>query len=64
MTKRGRSILMRKGFNIFRMELSGGKTIVQATPAGGWKIYGKYETKAASQRAWAELLKDENNLED
>jgi hypothetical protein len=46
------------------MELCEMKKILQATPAGGWKVYGKYDTKAACKRAWDELLKDESNLED
>lgn len=64
MRNRDRFILMRKGFNIFRMELSERKTIVQATLQNGWKVYGKYETKADCKRAWNELMKDENNIED
>lgn len=64
MLNRDRFILMNKGFNIFRMELSERKTIVQATLQNGWKIYGKYETKAACKRAWDELMKDENNIAD
>ncbi len=50
------------GFRVFRLNL-GNKTITEAAGGCGWKKHGEYPTKAAAQRAFDELMKNDRNLE-
>lgn len=62
MNLRDQRILINAGYRLFRLDLEL-QRIRQATMAGGWGIYGNYETTAATLRAWKQLMKDEKNLE-
>jgi len=62
MTMRDQSILLDKGFRIFRRDLTRLK-ITEASKAGGWKLYSNHSSKVGLQRTWNIIMQDKNNLE-
>jgi hypothetical protein len=62
MKMREQSILLRAGFRLFRLELDFCR-IRECKSAGGWGLHCNHKSKAATQRAWNELMKDDKNLE-
>ena len=60
MNLRTQKILVSTGYRLFRAEE---RTIREST-VGGWKLYGRYESKTALKRAWDDLMKGERNLGD
>ena len=62
MKMREQQILLRAGFRIFRME-EAAMRIRECKGAGAWCIQSNHKSKAGMRRAWAELMKDEKNME-
>ncbi len=62
MRLREQGILLSAGFRIFRMEEMSLR-IKEIKTGGDWGTFGKYPSKAAMRRAWAELMNDTKNLE-
>jgi len=59
---REQKILMAAGFRIFRME-EASMRIKECKGGGACANYSSHRSKADMRRAWAELMKDEKNLE-
>lgn len=54
--------LIRAGFRLFRLDFENVRIKIASRP-GAWATFEKFPSKAAMIRRWAELMKEEKNIE-
>jgi hypothetical protein len=64
MTYESRKKLLLAGYKLYRARLDDKSIWICDTTPGSWRLYDRYPSKAATQRAFDTLLKDDPNAID